>query len=181
MKKNLVVLLVVIVLLLLSAASFAGGYFKRIDVLITGTRIEVDGRIVETDTEPFIYDNRTFVPIRTIAEALGCEVKWDNEENKVIISKYKDFPECDYLNGEIFVYGMITKIDYENKTIEIEQHIDDNTVEITPVLTVKDDVVIILQRNNEAMNIDFEDLKCGDVLGAVINKDGMVRGIIMTV
>lgn len=179
MKKTLSVLLVGIILLL-SAASFAEGYFKRIDVLITGTRIEVDGRIVETDTEPFIYDNRTFVPIRTVSEALGCEVKWNNGENKVIISKYKDFPECDYLNGEIFVYGMITKIDYENRVIEVEQHIDDNTIEVTPVLTVKDDVVIILQRNDKAMNIDFKDLKCGDVLGIAIDKDGMVRGIIMT-
>ncbi|SCG83889.1 hypothetical protein DW1_2325 [Proteiniborus sp. DW1] len=178
MKKALLILFIGIILLL-SATSFAGGYFKRIDVLINGTRIEVNGEIIETDTEPFIYNNRTFVPIRAVAEGIGCEVKWDNSANKVIINKYKDFPECDYLNGEKFVYGMITKIDHKNRTIEIEQHIDDNSIEITPILTVKDDAIIILQRNDKVMNIEFEDLKCGDVLGAVIDKNGMVRGIIM--
>lgn len=180
MKRTLRILLICIILFL-SATSFAGGYFKRIDVLINGTRIEVNGEIIETDTEPFIYNSRTFVPIRAVAEGLGCEVKWDNGTNKVIINKYKDFPECDYLSGELFVYGMITKIDHINRSIEIEQHIDDNSIEITPLLTVRGDVVIIFQRNAKSMNIDFEDLKCGDVLGAVIDKDGMVRGIIMTI
>ncbi len=179
MKKAFIFLLIGIIILL-SATSFAGGYFKRIDVLINGTRIEVDGKIIATDTEPFIYNGRTFVPIRAIAEGLGCEVNWDNVANKVIISKYKDFPECDYLSGEIFVYGMITQIDHKNRTIEIEQHIDDNTIEVTPILTVKEDAVLILQRNDKVMNIEFEDLKCGDVLGAVVDKDGLVRGIIMS-
>lgn len=179
MKKGLIIFLISIILLI-SATSFAGGYFKRIDILINGTRIEVNGEIIETDTEPFIYNDRTFVPIRAIAEGLGCEVKWVNGASRVIINKYKDFPECDYLNGEIFVYGMITKIDHENRTIEIEQHIDDNTIEVTPTLTVKEDVTIILQRNDKSMNIEFEDLKCGDVLGAVIDKDGLIRGIIMS-
>lgn len=180
MKKGLIIFLIGVILLI-SATSFAGGYFKRIDILINGTRIEVNGEMIETDTEPFIYNDRTFVPIRAIAEGLECEVKWDNRVNKVIINKYKDFPECDYLNGEIFVYGMITKIDHENRTIEIEQHIDDNTIDVTPILTIKDDVVILLQRNDKFMNVEFEDLKCGDVLGAVIDKDGLIRGIIMSV
>ena len=180
MKRSLAIILIGIILLL-STASFAGGYFKRIDVLVNGTRIEVNGEIIEADTGPFIYNNRTFVPVRAIAEAIGCEVKWDNSANKIIINKYKDFSECDYLNGELFAYGMITKIDHINRTIEIEQHIDDNTIEVTPILKVKDDVIIVLQRNDKAMNIDFEDLKYGDVLGAVIDKDGMVRGIIMNV
>ncbi|MFA5524220.1 MAG: copper amine oxidase N-terminal domain-containing protein [Tissierellales bacterium] len=179
MKKVIKILLIGMILLF-SATSLAGGYFKRIEVLINGTRIEVNGGIIETDTEPFIYNSRTFVPIRAIAESLGCEVKWDNGENKVIISKYKDFPECDYLNGEIFVYGMIRKIDHENRTIEIEQHIDDNTIDVTPILTIIDDVIIILQRSDKVMNIEFQDLKCGDVLGAIIDKDGLVRGITMS-
>lgn len=179
MKKILIIILVGIILLL-SATSFAGGYFKRIDVLINGAKIEIDREIIDTDTEPFIYNNRTFIPIRAVAEGLGCEVKWDDKTNKVIINKYKDFPECDYLNGEIFVYGLITKIDFESRTIELEQHIDDNSIEITPILPVKEDVVIIIQRNDKTINIEFSDLKCGDVLGAVIDKDGFIRGIIMS-
>lgn len=180
MKKSLMILLIGIILLL-SATSFAGGYFKRIDVLVNRILIEVDGEIIDTDTETFIYNNRTFLPIRAVAEGLGCKVKWDDKTNKVTINKYEDFPECDYLNGEIFVYGLITKIDHENRSIEIEQHIDDDSIDITPILTVKEEVVIILQRNDKIMNIDFSDLRCGDVLGAVIDKDGFIRGIIMSI
>lgn len=179
MKKILAILIIGIILLL-SATTFAGGYFKRIDVLINNIKIEVDGNKIKTDTEPFIYNDRVFVPLRPISEGLGCEVTWDKIENKVIINKYRNFPECDYLNGEIFVYGMITKIDYENKTIEIEQHIDDNSREVTPTLSIREDVIILLQRNDKTMNIDFSDLKCGDVLGGVIDKDNFIRGIILS-
>lgn len=179
MKKSLVLLLVGIILLL-SATAFAGGYFKRIDVFINDIKIEVDGINIKTDTEPFIYNDRVFVPLRPVADGLECEVTWDSKENKVIINKYKDFQECDYLNGEIFVYGMITKIDHENKTIEIEQHIDDNSREVTPLLSIREDVIILLQRNDKTMNIDFSDLKCGDILGAVIDKDNFIRGIIIS-
>lgn len=180
MKKSIIILLIGIILLI-SATSFAGGYFKRIDVLFNGAKIEVDRKIIETDTEPFIYNNRTFVPIRAVAEGLGCEVKWDGDANKVVINKYKDFSETDPLNGEIFVYGMITKIDYEKKTIEIEQHIDDNSIEVTPILRVRENAILILQRNDKTMNIDFSDLKCGDVIGGVIDKDGLIRGIILLI
>lgn len=178
MKKRITILLIGLILLL-SVTSFAGGYFKRIDVLINETKIEIDGAITELDTEPFIYNDRTFIPLRAVAEGLGCEVKYDDKANKVIINKYKDFPESDYLNGEIFVYGMITKIDHEYKTIEIEQHFDDDSMEVTPILAIREDISIILQRNNKVMNIEFSDLKCGDVIGAVIDKDGLIRGMIM--
>ncbi len=179
MKKSLIILLVGIILLL-SATSFAGGYFKRIDVLISGIKIEIDNQIIETDTEPFIYNNRTFIPVRAVAEGLGCEVKYDNKANKVIINKFKDFPECDYLNGEIFIYGMIIDIDYENRAIEIEQHIDDNSREVTPLLTIREDAIILLQRNDKVMNIEFSDLKCGDVIGGVVDKDNLIRGMIIS-
>ena len=178
MKKNLIIVLTVI-LLLLSTTVFAEGYFKRIDVLFNDIKVEVAGTQIKSDTEPFIYQDRVFVPLRSVAEGLGCEVAWDSEAKKVFIDKYIDFPESDYLNGEIFVYGLITKIDHDNKSIEIEQHFDDNSMEVTPVLGISEDAIIIIQRNNKKMNIEFSDLKCGDGIGAVINKDGFIRGIIM--
>lgn len=36
------------------------------------------------DTAPVLQDNRTFVPIRFVAEALGCYVSWDNPEVTII-------------------------------------------------------------------------------------------------
>ena len=39
-------------------------------------RITVNGSEITPDTPPVIVNDRTLVPIRFIAEAFGCEVKW---------------------------------------------------------------------------------------------------------
>lgn len=179
MKKTLSILLIG-VLLILSTSSLAEGYLKKIDVLMNGIGIEINGELVEFDSEPFIYNNRTYLPIRPIAEALNFNVKYDSINNRAIISRIDDIPECDYLSGEIFIYGMITQIDLENRTIEIEQHFDDNSREVTPLLPVREDVLIVFKRNDKAMTIDFSDLKCGDVLGGIVDKEGFIRGIIIS-
>ncbi|MBR4935338.1 MAG: copper amine oxidase N-terminal domain-containing protein, partial [Anaerotignum sp.] len=45
--------------------------------------VTVDGRYVAwTDAKPFIDENdRTLVPLRPIANALGLEVSWDDDKN----------------------------------------------------------------------------------------------------
>ena len=37
----------------------------------------VNGQAVQCDVPPVIINGRTMVPIRTVAEALGCQVSWD--------------------------------------------------------------------------------------------------------
>ncbi|UKI36440.1 MAG: copper amine oxidase N-terminal domain-containing protein [Clostridiales bacterium] len=39
------------------------------------------------DVPAVIKDERTFVPLRLVAEELGCEVKWDEENNIVNVIK----------------------------------------------------------------------------------------------
>lgn len=43
----------------------------------------------EMDVAPIIYEERTLLPIRYVAEALGAEVSWNDSEKKVIIT-FKD-------------------------------------------------------------------------------------------
>jgi hypothetical protein len=38
------------------------------------------------DTEPIIYADRTLLPIRYIAEAIGADVDWSNSDRKVTIT-----------------------------------------------------------------------------------------------
>jgi hypothetical protein len=38
-----------------------------------------------------------------------------------------------------------------------------------------------MQRNDKKMNIDFKNLKIGDVVGMVMNKENKVRGIIIDI
>jgi hypothetical protein len=47
--------------------------------------IVVDGKVIQTDVAPEIKNGRTMVPIRFIAEALGCEVEWEQATQTVKI------------------------------------------------------------------------------------------------
>lgn len=40
-------------------------------------RIYVDGIEISTDVQPQIIDGRVMVPIRAVAQAVGCSVEWD--------------------------------------------------------------------------------------------------------
>ncbi len=41
--------------------------------------VRVNGTYLYMDAEPFLLNQRTYVPIRAIGEALGAEVSWDEE------------------------------------------------------------------------------------------------------
>ena len=41
---------------------------------------------IELDTPPFIVDGSTMVPVRAVAESLGCSVEWDPQTYTVDIS-----------------------------------------------------------------------------------------------
>lgn len=129
--------------------------------------------------DKYLINGKLYVPVRDIFELIGIVV-WNQENKHVALTTYKDFEECNYKKGEHFVYGLITKVDYDKKTINIEQHFDDNSREVISPLVLKDDIVIILKRNDKMMNLDIKDLKCGDCIGAVLDKDDNIRGIIIT-
>ena len=48
-------------------------------------RLIVNGKTIQTDVPPQMMEGRVMVPIRWVAEALGAEVKWDEENRAVMI------------------------------------------------------------------------------------------------
>lgn len=52
-----------------------------------GVKVFVKGKKVAFDVQPMIVRNRTMVPVRAIAEALGAEVKWDAQTRTVTVLK----------------------------------------------------------------------------------------------
>jgi len=56
-------------------------------VNIDSTKMIVNGKVITLDVAPKIENNRTMVPLRAIAEALGAEVQWDNYTKTVTIIK----------------------------------------------------------------------------------------------
>lgn len=48
--------------------------------------ITIDGKSIETDIVPEIVEGRMMLPIRYVAEALNCNVEWDADEQKAVIT-----------------------------------------------------------------------------------------------
>ncbi len=56
-----------------------------IDVHYDDIKILVNEQEVQTDTSPFIFGGRTFLPIRPVVESLGAQIYWNNETKTVEI------------------------------------------------------------------------------------------------
>jgi hypothetical protein len=53
---------------------------------IDKNQMTVNNGHVGLDVAPAIYGGRTLLPIRAVAENLGCEVSWDGDENHIAIN-----------------------------------------------------------------------------------------------
>ena len=92
MKKIIRLVAIILTLNLLAVSvSAAGGNvsatlnYPGITVSVNGTNImltDVNGKAVD----PFVMDETVFLPIRAVAEALGCSVSWDSAANTVVIN-----------------------------------------------------------------------------------------------
>lgn len=61
------------------------GKDTAIELKIDSKKAKVNGKDLELDAPAIIKSERTFVPLRFVAENLKAEVKWDNDNFKVII------------------------------------------------------------------------------------------------
>ena len=77
-----------------SAVVFADNITKMIQVTYRNISILVNGKQIQSDKEPFIYQDSVFAPLRTIAEAVNKNVEWDNEKNQVTISDKEPTSLC---------------------------------------------------------------------------------------
>lgn len=60
---------------------------KYIELWLGSKRYRMNGMYGELDVEPIVKNERTLVPIRFIAEALGCNVEWEQIIQTTIITK----------------------------------------------------------------------------------------------
>jgi hypothetical protein len=65
----------------------------RIMIRIDQRNIVVNGKIKTMDTNAIIKEDRTYVPIRYVAEELGATVGWDAATRTVIITTVGESPE----------------------------------------------------------------------------------------
>ncbi len=58
----------------------------RVIIMSIGSKVMyVDGGAVELDVAPALVYDTTFVPLRAVSEALGCDVTWSDDTNSVFI------------------------------------------------------------------------------------------------
>lgn len=73
--------------------------------------ISLNGKILETDVDPIIRENRTFVPLRFVGEGLQYDVQWDDVQRKVKISKGSDAITLTIGNKEALANGKALAMD----------------------------------------------------------------------
>ena len=56
-------------------------------------RITVDGRQINTEYEPFIFQGRTYLPVRDVASAMGFFATWEGATNTVHLTSQADVPQ----------------------------------------------------------------------------------------
>lgn len=92
MRKLAKILLVTLLFGLLATPALAASETVQAALTYRDIKITVNGaEVTPTDvngssTEPFIIDGTTYLPLRAISEALGCDVAWDDATNSVIIT-----------------------------------------------------------------------------------------------
>lgn len=57
----------------------------NIEMTIGNKEIKVNDTVVNSDVAPNIYNSRTLVPLRALAEATGSYVGWDGNTNTVTV------------------------------------------------------------------------------------------------
>lgn len=107
-SKKYLVLFLSFLLLLSTVNVFAVRHNKK-DIPLNG--IIVNDHIVYSDVYPYIKNNRTYVPIRFIAEELGYDVKWDGANRKVTMTNDGTTVELTIGSNKMKVNGKTVLLD----------------------------------------------------------------------
>ncbi len=184
MLKRMVSYILLLFLFTGCTIAWAADGFEDIRIYHSPLRVLLEGREIIDDEDTFVYQNRIYVPLRAAAEALGYEVGWDGTTKEATLSSPLGsaiIEECDPFKGEFFVYGQILTLDYVNRSINIDQHLDDNSREVYTELPLSQDAVIVLQRGSKQLLVDFSDVKRGDVVSLIITKKNEIRSMIVDI
>lgn len=89
-KKIFCIIISIMVILSMFSSVSAKERVENTKVLFRDIKISVDNNILQPDTEPFIYQGRTYIPARALAEAMGGTVTWDENSSTVTVVNYKE-------------------------------------------------------------------------------------------
>ena len=96
-------MIVCITMLLITMAVGVSAKSVGISVMVNGTAVKFP------DQKPVVQNERTLVPVRFVAEALGHKVSWDADSNSVNID-----------SGKIVLYIGTTKAVIDGKSVTLD-------------------------------------------------------------
>ncbi|SET05126.1 Copper amine oxidase N-terminal domain-containing protein [Natronincola peptidivorans] len=182
MKKKFFLFILITVLLGNITLSAAANDLFQVKGYIRNFNIIKNEELLDCHDSPIIFNNRMYLPLRSIAEVLDYKVHWHEDTETVILKQYdllEKLAAADPFAGEYFIYGELRQIDFDNQTVEIEQHLDHHSREVYGALPLEKGAIILLQRNNHYMKIDYNDLKVGDVVGIIVTSTNEIRGMLV--
>lgn len=100
MKKKLVLLLSALLIFILGIAVGASDSKKQyIKAVIDNTlKVVINGETFSvkdsdgTEIKPIIYNNRTYLPLRSVSEICNFSIDWDSKSNTIILDSENDTP-----------------------------------------------------------------------------------------
>lgn len=82
------------------------------------TTVIVDGRTLDSDVSPVIENGRTLVPLRTIFEALGAEIDWDESTRTVTATRGDVVVHLTIGDKTAYVGDMAVTLDVPGKILD---------------------------------------------------------------
>lgn len=94
---------------------------RTVKVTVGQNKMYVNNKEYTLDTAPVVVSGRTLVPVRAIAEGLGCKVKWDENKSLVKITppvrNWSSWSEVmpDYVDDDMYYIEERTEYKYRTK------------------------------------------------------------------
>jgi DNA-binding ferritin-like protein (Dps family) len=176
MKKRIIIgLLALSVILVMAAAAWATSGTVPINVTYRDIKIVTNGNTVTADPtlgEPFIYNGRTYLPIRMAAQALGLTIDWVDWANMVTISGSTSSTELEALRTEnAALRDKITRLeegggdlsDLESTLIDGYDTLGDVEIDDITLDGDEDDVDVTIDVDLADFDSEWDDLSNSDI------------------
>lgn len=140
MKKLLSTFLCVVLLLGLSIPVFAAPQsgtvnYCMVEIIVDGAKIvpkDANGKLVE----PFIYNGSTYLPVRSVANALGLDVDWESGMVKLTSGAERTAaigdPSMSEREVSIPMGGQDTKVSLDGEVLELKDAAGNS---VTPIIS----------------------------------------------
>ncbi len=93
--------------------------YNNIKITLNGAEI-IPKDANENIVEPFIIDGTTYLPVRTVGNAIGLDVDWNGENNTVILTSKKEennkYSEATFIKGTVNNLYVNPELEYDFET-----------------------------------------------------------------